>query len=298
MIESFLFILFVILLFTIPIGQSLSNAIRRSQKVYGNIESISPNAASAIAAIEAAVTFSGGNSSDLQPLVQRVRRLLEQSAAILEGVRLDTHACIKPGVLSSDLVSAEVILPDVGAFAHGKIFGDAQITEDKTVIRNEPLRTLQHILFTIRKLLSDVAIKLSVPVVSNDGTRVDIENRLNLVTSQSIIIEQEMIQAQIALVVACEEQRTRFKATRPELSRYSFKSNSIHNRITIPNYEFGSDKVMALRRDTDTPGPFPSRDGGTSYTNDMMTVNDMERNQPGRNAMRNVISNSMFTDGD
>ena len=161
MLESFLLITFLILLFAIPIIQSLKNAVKHSKQVYADISSVSTNAATAIGAIETAVDFTGGNSGELKSLVKRARRMLEQAAAILQGIQMDTHACVKPGTLSDHPTTAEVMLPEFGAFGNGTMFGDAYLSESKLVLRNEPLRTLRQIRFAIAKILSDVAVEIA-----------------------------------------------------------------------------------------------------------------------------------------
>ena len=295
MLQSFLIIVFVILLLAIPIIQSLSNAVKQSKRVYADISSVSTTASTAISAIETAVDFKGGNSAELQSLVKRARRMLEQAAAIIEGIRMDTHACVKPGTLSDNPTRAEVILPEVGAFGSGRMFGDALISESKLVLRNEPLRTLRQIRSAIATFLSEVAVGLSVPIVEEDGVRVDVESRVQTITSQSIIIDQEMVQLLIQLVIACEEQRTRFMTSRPALAAYQFQSNSVHNRNTLPVYEFGREKVVAARPPQSQIEPLPMRRRTLSFSDQMMTKSEMEANQPGRNAMKQIEGTQMFS---
>lgn len=296
MLESFLIIVFVILLLAIPIIQSLSNAVKQSKRVYADISSVSTTASTAISAIETAVNFAGGNAAELQSLVKRARRMLEQAAAILEGIRMDTHACVKPGTLSDNPTRAEVILPESGAFGNGRMFGDALISESKLVLRNEPLRTLRQIRSTLASILSEVAVGLSVPIVEEDGVRVDVESRVQTITSQSIIIDQEMVQLLMQLVIACEEQRTRFMTSRPTLAAYQFQSNSVHSRNTLPAYEFGSEKVLAARPPQSQLGPLPMRRRTVSFSDQMMTESEMEANQPGRNAMVQIEGTQMFSE--
>jgi hypothetical protein len=295
MLESFLIIVFVILLLAIPIIQSLSNAVKQSKRVYADISSVSTTASTAISAIETAVNFTGGNAAELQSLVKRARRMLEQAAAILEGIRMDTHACVKPGTLSDNPTRAEVILPEVGAFGNGRMFGDALISESKLVLRNEPLRTLRQIRSALASILSEVAVGLSVPIVEEDGVRMDVESRVQTITSQSIIIDQEMVQLLMQLVIACEEQRTRFMTSRPALAAYQFQSNSVHSRNTLPAYEFGSEKVLAARPPQSQLGPLPMRRRTVSFSDQMMTESEMEANQPGRNAMLAIEGTQMFS---
>lgn len=282
MLQSVILIVFVIALFAVPLLSSLITAIRYNGYAAGDLSSVSPRAKVAMSILSSAIEIATDEKSKLRALAKRIERMLEQAAAILIAIEMDTHACVRPDAITDHDVRAEVILADVGAFS-----GDAQIAQDRTVLRNEPLRTLQQIRSTVATIFSDIAVAVSLPFAGGAvDVHVDVENRVREITKANLIVDQELIDMQSRLVIACEEQRTRFATTRPALAAYTFHSHSIHNPDTVPLYEFGTEKVLATRNNikgiADHP---PSNKRTIAYTGEMMTPDAMEKNQPARNAM-------------